>query len=133
MPRLSRQVRVQASYPRSYKILEHARKRDAVTKTGLMLGLGETQPVEVALDHDTGEIRGVLHRSCNSAEGKIANAAGSWGAKDMSYPAIIDYLRRLLALDEQSERPERRDRHQLIGHQVGGYQRQRSQLRLCLL
>jgi lipoic acid synthetase len=32
-----------ASYPRSYKILEHARKRDAVTKTGLMLGLGETR------------------------------------------------------------------------------------------
>jgi AraC-like DNA-binding protein len=42
-------------------------------------------------------------------------------------------LRRLLALDEQSERPERRDRHQLIGHQVGGYQRLRSQLRLCIL
>lgn len=44
VPRLSRQVRVQASYPRSYKILEHARKRDAVTKTGLMLGLGESIP-----------------------------------------------------------------------------------------
>lgn len=43
VPRLSRQVRVQASYPRSYKILEHARRRGAVTKTGLMLGLGETQ------------------------------------------------------------------------------------------
>ena len=43
VPRLSRQVRVQASYPRSYKILEHARKQDAVTKTGLMLGLGETR------------------------------------------------------------------------------------------
>ena len=42
VPRLSRQVRVQASYPRSYKILEHARARGAVTKTGLMLGLGET-------------------------------------------------------------------------------------------
>src|SRR3569623_744233 len=42
VPRLSRQVRVLASYPRSYKILEHARKRGAVTKTGLMLGLGET-------------------------------------------------------------------------------------------
>ena len=42
VPRLSKQVRVQASYPRSYKILEHARKRGAVTKTGLMLGLGET-------------------------------------------------------------------------------------------
>lgn len=43
VPRLSRQVRVQASYPRSYTILEHARKRGAVTKTGLMLGLGETR------------------------------------------------------------------------------------------
>ena len=41
VPRLSRQVRVQASYPRSYRILEHARRRGAVTKTGLMLGLGE--------------------------------------------------------------------------------------------
>jgi lipoic acid synthetase len=43
VPRLSRQVRVQASYPRSYKILEHARKQGAITKTGLMLGLGETR------------------------------------------------------------------------------------------
>jgi lipoic acid synthetase len=43
VPRLSRQVRVQASYPRSYKILEYARRRGAVTKTGIMLGLGETR------------------------------------------------------------------------------------------
>ncbi|HVV82590.1 MAG TPA: lipoyl synthase [Kofleriaceae bacterium] len=43
VPRLSRQVRVQASYPRSYAVLEHARKRGAITKTGLMLGLGETR------------------------------------------------------------------------------------------
>jgi lipoic acid synthetase len=48
VPRLSRQVRVQASYPRSYKILEHARRRGAVTKTGLMLGLGETRDEVVA-------------------------------------------------------------------------------------
>jgi lipoic acid synthetase len=43
VPRLSRQVRVQASYPRSYRVLEHARARGAVVKTGLMLGLGETR------------------------------------------------------------------------------------------
>ena len=42
VPRLSREVRVQASYPRSYKTLEHAKKMGAITKTGLMLGLGET-------------------------------------------------------------------------------------------
>jgi lipoic acid synthetase len=42
VPRLSRQVRVQASYARSYAILEHAKRRGAITKTGLMLGLGES-------------------------------------------------------------------------------------------
>jgi lipoyl synthase len=43
VPRLSKQVRVQASYPRSYKILQHARQRGAIVKTGLMLGLGESR------------------------------------------------------------------------------------------
>jgi lipoic acid synthetase len=41
VPRLSRQVRVQASYARSYAILRHAKSRGAIIKTGLMLGLGE--------------------------------------------------------------------------------------------
>lgn len=41
VPRLSREVRVQASYPRSYAVLRHAAERGAVTKTGLMLGIGE--------------------------------------------------------------------------------------------
>jgi lipoic acid synthetase len=47
VPRLSRQVRVQASYPRSYAVLAHAKKRGAIVKTGLMLGLGE-EPAEVS-------------------------------------------------------------------------------------
>jgi lipoic acid synthetase len=42
VPRLSRRVRVQASYARSYAVLAHAKRRGAITKTGLMLGLGET-------------------------------------------------------------------------------------------
>jgi lipoyl synthase len=41
VPRLSRQVRVQASYDRSYAVLAHAKRKGAVVKTGLMLGLGE--------------------------------------------------------------------------------------------
>jgi len=41
VPRLSRQVRVQARYDRSYAVLAHAKQRGAVVKTGLMLGLGE--------------------------------------------------------------------------------------------
>ena len=47
--------------------------------------------------HETGEVRAVLHRSCNSAEGKILNAAGRWGAKSVTYEAVIPYLERLLA------------------------------------
>lgn len=43
-------------------------------------------------DHDTGRIRGLLHRSCNAAEGKIANAAARWGAKSSNYQDIIAYL-----------------------------------------
>jgi lipoic acid synthetase len=46
VPRLSRQVRVQARYDRSFAVLRHARGRGALTKTGLMLGLGE-EPGEV--------------------------------------------------------------------------------------
>jgi hypothetical protein len=48
-------------------------------------------------DHDSGEIRGVLHRSCNAAEGKIANAAARWGAKNSSYAAVIAYLKRVVS------------------------------------
>jgi lipoic acid synthetase len=41
VPRLSKQVRVQARYDRSFAVLAHARQAGALTKTGLMLGLGE--------------------------------------------------------------------------------------------
>jgi lipoic acid synthetase len=56
VPRLSRAVRVQASYPRSYKILEHARQRGAITKTGLMLGLGETRDEIEAVLRDVAQL-----------------------------------------------------------------------------
>jgi lipoic acid synthetase len=42
VPRLARQVRVQASVERSLLVLRHAHERGALTKSGLMLGLGET-------------------------------------------------------------------------------------------
>lgn len=48
-------------------------------------------------DHETGQIRGILHRSCNAAEGKISNAAARWGAKSNSYASIIPYLESVVA------------------------------------
>src|SRR3954464_5192243 len=40
--RLQKPVRVQARYDRSRSVLRHAKSRGFVTKTGIMLGLGET-------------------------------------------------------------------------------------------
>lgn len=56
-------------------------------------------------DHDTGQVRGALHRSCNAAEGKVANAAGRWGAKSMSYSAIIPWLTNLLEYLQKPAQP----------------------------
>lgn len=53
--------------------------------------------------HETGEIRGVLHRSCNSAEGKVVNAAGRWGAKSTLYVDVIPYLERLVKYLKSSQ------------------------------
>ena len=41
--RLQRPVRVQARYDRSREMLRHAKSRGFITKTGIMLGLGEEQ------------------------------------------------------------------------------------------
>lgn len=42
--RLQKPVRVQAKYNRSLDVLRHASGREFVTKSGIMLGLGETEP-----------------------------------------------------------------------------------------
>ncbi len=62
-----------------------------------------TEKGALVLDHDhgTGQVRGALHRSCNSAEGKVANAAGRWGAKSMRYEDIVPFLERLVAYLKQ--------------------------------
>ena len=56
--------------------------------------------------HESGLIRAVLHRSCNSAEGKVVNAAGRWGAKSIKYSEVIPYLKNLVEyLEYHQENP----------------------------
>jgi lipoic acid synthetase len=51
VPRLYRMVRPQANYPQSLEVLERSKRRGLVTKTGLMLGIGErTEEVVVVLE-----------------------------------------------------------------------------------
>jgi len=51
VPRLYRTVRPQAKYPRSLELLTIARRQGFVTKTGMMLGLGEEESeIDAVLD-----------------------------------------------------------------------------------
>jgi lipoyl synthase len=52
VPRLYRTVRMQANYQQSLEVLERSKKRGMVTKTGLMLGIGEKteEVIEVMKD-----------------------------------------------------------------------------------
>jgi len=54
VPRLYRQVRPQAVYERSLELLRRAKELDpgTVTKSGLMVGLGETEPELLEVCHD---------------------------------------------------------------------------------
>lgn len=58
--------------------------------------MGHSSDYVVDHCHETGQIRAVLHRSCNAALGKIDNAAGRWGAKSMLYADIVPYLKKVV-------------------------------------
>ena len=63
---------------------------------------------DYALDHchTTGEVRGVLHRSCNAAEGKVRHAVSRWGSKGNDEDEILAYLEGLTAYLRKQQRGE---------------------------
>lgn len=63
---------------------------------------------DYALDHchTSGEVRGVLHRSCNAAEGKVRHAVSRWGSKGNNEEAILAYLEGLTSYLRKQQRGE---------------------------
>lgn len=55
--------------------------------------------------HDTGLIRGVVHRSCNKMEGVVYSAVGRWCVGKMDYDLVIPALRRLADYLEKEHYP----------------------------
>lgn len=45
--------------------------------------------------HITGEIRGVLCRGCNGAEGKVFTAVATWGKQSFNTEKVAEFLSRL--------------------------------------
>jgi len=56
-------------------------------------------------NHDTGIIRGVAHRGCNGAEGKVLNYLKTWG-KCKSKVEVVRMMKRLLAFWEKEPKTE---------------------------
>lgn len=103
-------IKLSRSAMRSWTIGHLKTKQDglcAICKKPIDLQvMGNKSDYVVDHCHETGEIRGVLHRSCNSAEGKVTNAAGRWGAKSTKYSEVIPYLKSLVEyLEYHQENP----------------------------
>lgn len=47
--------------------------------------------------HATGEVRGILHRSCNAVEGKVRHAISRWGGTASDELALIQHMEGLAA------------------------------------
>lgn len=62
---------------------------------------------EAVCDHNhiSGRVRGVLHRSCNAALGKMEHAVGRWGCKSMTYEAMVPWIERAVLYYKQPEHP----------------------------
>lgn len=89
--------KIPRSQHRTFVLKIHKDQGGLCPLCGLRIDLSVKGDAVLDHDHDTGLVRGVLHRSCNSSEGRIANAAGRWGAKSMEYSKIVPYLENLVA------------------------------------
>jgi len=65
VPRLYRAVRPQAKYDRSLELLRRSKEQGFTTKTGIMVGIGETDDEVTALMHDLMEHTRTPHGSCD--------------------------------------------------------------------
>lgn len=56
--------------------------------------------------HTSGYIRGVLHRGCNGAEGKVRQVMSSWGRSGYSEAALIKALENMVNYWKVNQTPQ---------------------------
>ena len=77
---------------RMWMIKQHRAQGGLCPLCGLEIDL--KIPREGVIDHNhiTGECRGVLHRSCNAAEGKVRRAVVCWGSKTSEEASVVAFI-----------------------------------------
>lgn len=97
--------KIPRSQHRTFVLKIHKDQGGLCPLCGLRIDLSVKGDAVLDHDHNSGQVRGVLHRSCNASEGKVANAAGRWGAKSMEYSRIVPYLENLVAYLKRESLP----------------------------
>lgn len=85
--------------PLTIKILQEQGGVCLVCKKPIDLSIKGNKGDGACLDHchESGHVRGVLHRSCNGGLGKMDSAVGRWIARSMRQADIVQALENALA------------------------------------
>ena len=100
--------KISRSQLRAYTMKLHKEQGGVCAVCGREISLkvmGSSSDYVVDHCHDTGLIRGVLHRGCNGALGKIENNITRWSKVGSDMDAIIEWMRKAVQYYDKGFHP----------------------------